>query len=235
MKTANVMLIDNDAAVVGQMRSHLAQAGLEAVAAGAGREAIQTFLRRPPDAVILRDTLPEISGWEIGELIREISAVPIIFISDRPDRLSRNRALQIGDDYMPAPWRWEWLVARLSALLKRSSAECPMLPAVYDDGYLRVDLQAQTAVRGGVPLNLTSTEFKLLSCFVRHPNRALGYSEILQSVWGHSYLKAKSDVSLYVRYLRQKIEVDMARPSYLQTVRGFGYLFAGRDGSPAAA
>jgi two-component system phosphate regulon response regulator PhoB len=82
--------------------------------------------------------------------------------------------------------------------------------------------------REGKPVDLSNTEFKLLSCFVRHPDRALTYLDILQSVWGHSYLKAKSDVSQYVRYLRQKIEIDPARPDYLQSVRGIGYLFASR-------
>jgi DNA-binding response OmpR family regulator len=83
-------------------------------------------------------------------------------------------------------------------------------------------------IRSGKPVTLSNIEFKLLSCFVRHPNRALTYSDLLQSVWGHTYLKAKSDVSQYVRYLRQKIEAEPVNPVYFQSIRSIGYLFGSR-------
>jgi len=193
-----------------------------------GREVIQSFIHHLPDAVILRDNLPDFNVWETARLIRAISDTPIIFISDQNDQLSRNRGLQLGDEIMTPPWQWERLPVRLAALLKRAPSHSPSLPELYDDGYLTVDICGHRVARNGELVELSNTEFKLLSCFVRHPNCTLTYLDILQSVWGHSYLKARSDVSQYVRYLRQKIEMDPARPDYLQSIRGIGYLFASR-------
>jgi two-component system KDP operon response regulator KdpE len=178
--------------------------------------------------VILRESLADFSSWETAELIRAVSDVPILFFAEHPDRLARNRALQIGDEYLTPPWRWDLLRARLAALIKRSSGRLHGLPDTYDDGYLKVDLLGDGVTRAGMPIELTQTEFKLLSYFVRHPNRALSHGVILQSVWGHTYAKAKSDVTLYVWHLRQKIEAIPSQPTYVRTVRGVGYLFSPR-------
>jgi DNA-binding response OmpR family regulator len=228
MKRGKILLADSNPAVVDEIKAQLTRLGLELLWSPTGRDVIKSFIHHTPDAVILRDTLPDFNGWEAARLIRAISDTPIIFISDQSDRLSRNRALQLGDDYMTPPWQWERLPARLAALLRRSTSHQPILPDLYDDGYLQVDISGHLVTREGRPVTLSDTEFKLLSCFVRHPNRALTYGEILQSVWGHSYLKAKSDVSQYVRNLRQKIEIDPARPAYLHSVRGIGYQFMSR-------
>jgi DNA-binding response OmpR family regulator len=226
MSAGTVLIVDGNVALVREIKAQMANLGLEGLWASGGREAIQLFLHHTPDAVILRETLPDFSGWETAELIRAISDVPVIFISDHSNRLSRNRALQLGDEYLTPPWRWDRLRARLTALLKRSSRQNSTLPDPYDDGFLKVDISGRAVTRAGMGIDLTHTEFKLLSCFVRHPNHALTHGEILQSVWGHTYLKAKSDVTLYVWHLRRKIEINPTQPAYLRTVRGVGYLFA---------
>ncbi len=229
MSAGKVLLVDDNVVLMREIKSQMANLGLETMWAAGGREAIQLFIHHTPDAVILREVLPDFSGWETAELIRAISDAPIIFLSDHPDRLSRNRALQLGDEFLTPPWRWDRLLARLAALIKRSSGQNNTLADPYDDGYLAVDLTGRAVTRAGIRIELTHTEFKLLSCFVRHPNHALSHSEILQSVWGHTYLKAKSDVTLYVWHLRKKIEANPAQPTYLRTVRGVGYLFAPRQ------
>jgi two-component system KDP operon response regulator KdpE len=226
MSAGIVLIIDSNVARVREIKAQMATLGLEGLRASKGREAIQLFLHHRPDAVILGETLPDFSGWEMAELIRAISDAPIIFVSDHSDRLSRNRALQLGDEYLTPPWRWDRLRARLTALLKRASGKNNTLPDPYDDGFLKVDISGRAITRAGMRIELTHTEFKLLSCFVRHPNHALTHSEILQSVWGHTYLKAKSDVTWSVSHLRKKIEANPSHPTYLRTVRGVGYLFA---------
>jgi two-component system KDP operon response regulator KdpE len=228
MCAGTVLIVDNNVALVREIKVQLVHLGLEGLWASGGREAIQLFLNHTPDAVILRDTLPDFSGWETAELIRAISDAPLIFLSDHPERLSRNRALQLGDEYLTPPWRWDRLRARLVVLLKRSAGRNNTLSDPYDDGFLKVDISGRAITRAGERIELTHTEFKLLSCFVRHPNHALSHSDILQSVWGHTYFKAKSDVTLYVWHLRKKIEANPARPTYLRTIRGVGYLFAPR-------
>jgi two-component system KDP operon response regulator KdpE len=231
MKTARILIVDCNPTVVKELKAQIVSLGMEPLWAAGGREAIQFFVYDMPDAVILHGAFPDLSGWQTAELIRAISDAPIIFITDRPDRLDRNRALQLGDDYMSPPWRWDRLRARLPALLKRSTGQPTAMPDPYDDGYLKVDIGSQAVTRNGAQVELTHTELKMLSCFVRYPNRALSHGEILQSVWGHRYLKAKADVTLYVWHLRQKLEADPQRPTYFRTVRGIGYLFALRAGA----
>ena len=228
MKRNNVLIADTDPGIAQEIGLAVEVLGLEPLWVTNGGEVIRNFIYHMPAAVILRDNLPDLDGWETARLIRAISDTPIIFISTQPDRLWRNRALQVGDDYMTPPWQWQRLPGRLAALLKRSANGTPLLPDLYDDGYLKVDISGNLVMRRGEVLSLSNTEFKLLSCFVRHPNRALTFGSLLQSVWGHSYLKAKSDVSQYVRYLRQKIEVDPGLPTYFQSIRGIGYLFESR-------
>jgi two-component system KDP operon response regulator KdpE len=228
MKRGSVLIVDDKPAVVQALQAEIRSLGLEPLWTPCGHEAIRIFLDKLPDAVILRDALPDLSGWETARLIRAISDAPIIFLCDHPDRLSRNRALQLGDDYMSAPWQWERLPARLAALLKRPTTLNTDGLGRYNDGYLSVDISGQVATCAGRPVALSQTEFKLLSCFVSHPNRALSYAEILQSVWCHSYSKAKAGISQYVGYLRRKLEADPARPAYFRSIRGIGYMFVTR-------
>jgi two-component system response regulator MtrA len=228
MKRSKILIADNDSAVAQEICAQVTALGLETLWVTSGREVIKSFIRHTPDVVILRDDLPDLSGWETARLIRAISDTPIVFIADHPDRLSFNRALQLGDDFMTAPWQWERLPGRLAALLKRTPSHALPLPDLYDDGYLMVDISGHVITRNGKPVPLSNTEFKMLACFVRHPNCALTYSDLLQSVWGHTYLKAKSDVSQYVRYLRQKIEAEPVSPTYFQSIRSIGYLFVSR-------
>jgi two-component system KDP operon response regulator KdpE len=114
-------------------------------------------------------------------------------------------------------------------MLRRRREEARDEPA-YDDGRLRVDFARRQVSKDGQPVHLTDTEFKLLSCFLRRPNRVLGYEQLLTSVWGHTHFGARSHVSLYVRYLRKKLEDDPANPAYFVTEWGVGYSF--RPGLP---
>src|SRR5258708_33989289 len=128
MKSGKILLVDGNSAVIDEIKCQLSRLGLELLWTANGREVIQSFIHHMPDAVILRDTLPDFNGWETARLIRAISDTPIIFISDQSDRLSRNRALQLGDDYMTPPWQWERLPGRLAALLRRSPNHTPIFP-----------------------------------------------------------------------------------------------------------
>jgi two-component system KDP operon response regulator KdpE len=222
-----LLLIDPDRETAGQLRENLARAGFDVVHAASGREGIQRFLDLMPRALIVRDALPGLDGWETAQRIREMSSVPILFISDRRDVFAMERALHLGDDYVTPPWNWSRLAAKLHALLRRRRDD-PDEMLTYDDGRLSVDFVRRLVARDGRPVHLTDTEFKLLSCFVRQPNRALTYDELLTKVWGHTHFGAKSHVSLYVRYLRKKLEDDPANPAYFITEWGVGYSFRPR-------
>jgi DNA-binding response OmpR family regulator len=229
MKRGIILIADSDPGIAQEIGIRVMAIRLQSLWVPNGREVVKNFINHRPDAVLLRDNLPDFDVWETARLIRAISDTPIIFISNQPDRLWRNRALQLGDDYMTPPWQWQRLPGRLAALLKRSPNGNPVFPNLYDDGYLKVDISENLVTRQGQPVPLSGTEFKLLSCFVRHPNRALTFGDILLSVWGHRYPKAKSDVNQYVLYLRHKIERNPAVPAYFQSIRGIGYLFVSRS------
>jgi two-component system KDP operon response regulator KdpE len=222
-----LLLIDSDRETAGQLREHLGRAGFEIVHAASGREGIQRFLDLTPRALIVRDALPGLDGWETAQRIREMSSVPILFISDRRDMFAMERALHLGDDYVTPPWNWTRLAAKLHALLRRRRDD-PDEALVYDDGRLAVDFARRRVARDGQPVHLTDTEFKLLNCFVRRANRVITYDELLTQVWGHTHFGAKSHVSLYVRYLRKKLEDDPSNPAYFITEWGVGYSFRPR-------
>jgi two-component system KDP operon response regulator KdpE len=224
MPSSKVLIVDSDRTVVASLRAHLVKAGFETMAAYTVQDGMRKFVEVLPDAVVLRDEVPGPRGVEMAWRLREMSDVPVIFISDRKDRFLLERALQVGDDYMLPPWSWEKLAAKLLSLLKRRRNKTSHLLSC-DDGNLKIDLAGRQVTKGGRPVHLTSMEFKLLSYFVRQANRVLQYDELLAHVWGHTDPKAKSQVSLYVRYLRKKIEDNPARPTYLCTERGVGYSF----------
>ncbi len=225
MAQATILIIDDRSDVAEAMRERLASAGYTVLWAASSREGVQAFLDAKPDAVVVRDGLPGSDGWDTARRIREMSGVPIAFISDRRDTFSMERALHIGDEYLSPPWNWDRLVARLAVLLRRRRENAADEMLAYADGRLSIDFASRQVTKDGQPVHLTDTEFKLLSCFVRHPSRVLTYEELLTQVWGHTHFGAKSHVSLYVRYLRKKLEDDPARPAYFTTEWGVGYVF----------
>src|SRR5258708_21870935 len=158
MKSGKILLVDGNSAVIDEIKCQLSRLGLELLWTANGREVIQSFIHHMPDAIILRDTLPDFDGWETARLIRAISDTPIIFISDHSDRLSRSRALQLGDELMSPPWQWERLPARLAALLRRWPTQPHRMPDLYDDGYLVVDISGRVVTRASQPVALSKTE-----------------------------------------------------------------------------
>ena len=230
MEQPKVLIIEPDGSVAQALVDELARAGYETLSCTNGRDGIKRFLEQRPQAVIVRDALQGIDGWDTARRIREMSTVPLIFISDRKEVFSMERALHVGDDYVTPPWNWPRLVAKLSALLRRQR-EGSTETLTYDDGHLSIDFARRQVTCGGKPVHLTDTEFKLLSCFVRHPNQVLTYDDLLTQVWGHTHFGAKSHVSLYVRYLRKKLEDDPAQPVYFNTEWGVGYSFRPKEGN----
>lgn len=226
-----VLIVDPVGNIASQLAEVLQEAGYQPIVQGNLREAVRAFKEHDARAVFLLETLPSNESWEVAQRVREISQAPIIFIADRRDLFAMERALHIGDDYVTPPYNWPRLVVKLGALLRRSREEAPGGLA-YDDGELAVDFATRTVHKRGQPIHLTETEFKLLSCFVRRPNRVLSYDELLTQVWGHTHFGAKSHVSLYVRYLRRKLEDDPANPTYFTTEWGVGYSFRPRANQP---
>ena len=180
-----------------------------------------------PELIILDIAMPEMDGWQTLERIREMTDVPVLMLTAREGELEAVRGLKAGaDDYVRKPFGRQELLARVQALLRRSTAAKPPERETYDDGLLSVDVaNAEVKVRGEA-VALTPLEFRLLLAFVRNRDQVLTRDQILDLVWGDSSGVAGEQVKLYVGYLRRKLEQVLPEAEMpIETVRGFGYRY----------
>ncbi len=221
-----VIVVDDDPNLLRMLRRGLSLAGYDVEAVEDGEAAMRLLTQQEPDVVVLDVMLPEpLDGLELARRLRQGgSEVPIIMLTAR-DKVSDKLAgfLSGADDYLAKPFAFEELLARIAALLKRSSRQRLSPEAerlTYGD--LALDPATREAWRGGRPLDLTAREFDLLSFFVRHPRQVLTRQQIFRAVWGTDYLGSSNIIDANVSYLRDKLEAD-GGPRVIQTVRGVGY------------
>ncbi|MFI5885241.1 response regulator transcription factor [Streptomyces sp. NPDC051554] len=240
-----ILLADDDEDVREGIGRLLRYEGYETVLAGDGRTALDLLgvslgvslglsLGVPddasaPDLVLMDVTMPELDGLAATRRIRASgSTVPILMITGRDAVGDRIVALDNGaDDYLSKPFAVEELLARVRALLRRSTQHSPAIDVspelerlVFQD--LVMDLGTRTVARDGRPLDLTRTEFLLLEYLLRHPGAALTRSQIHRHVWGFDFEPASNTLDVYVMYLRRKLE-SRGEPRLIHTVRGLGY------------
>jgi len=198
----------------------------EVTVASSGREALGRFEEEQPDLVILDVSMPPPDGFEVCRLIRESSQVPILMLTVRDTTLDKVRALDIGaDDYLTKPFDHLELLARLRALLRRSSAPSVLPGPDFDLGDLSLDSDThEVRVRGEV-VRLTSTEYRLLEVLVRHAGTVLPHRYLLEQVWGPEYVGADHYLKVFVGRLHRKLDKDPAQPRYIRSEWGVGYRF----------
>lgn len=222
-----VLVIDNDSGLLTLLSMGLAREGFDVVTARSGIEGLHKAYTLHPDVVVLDIMMPEMDGWTTCERLRQVSDVPIILLTGVSDTQSVVRGLGLGaDDYVTKPCSFDVLKARIRAAM-RHKGEGPhgTSDTVLDDGYLRVDLAAQTVTRRGSPVDLTPTEMRLLMYLASQKDRIVPHRELLTHVWGSQYADETKYLGVYVRYVRQKIENDPSSPTYLITKHRVGYCF----------
>ncbi len=216
-----VLLVEDDPEIVGLLTDFLAVEGFGVVAAGDAPGAVDALDRNGVDCVLLDVMLPGGSGFDVCRRIRERSDVPLLFLSARGEDDDKLRGLALGaDDYIVKSATPAEVVARVKAVLRRSEAGRSTARRF---GRLEVDLAAHETLVDGEPVALTAREFELLTLFVEHPRQVLTREQIFERVWG--LWGDRSAVTIYVRKLRDKLEVDPRRPRLLVTVWGVGYRF----------
>jgi two-component system alkaline phosphatase synthesis response regulator PhoP len=201
----------------------LRHAGFDVLRARTGEEALVLASSRHPDLVVLDLGLPKMDGFEVAKRLRlETSTIPIIMLTARVEESDRMLGFGVGaDDYVTKPFSPRELVARVRAVLRRTTArEDGQLLRVGD---LTLDVPRMDASRGGQPLDLTATEFQLLMTLARHPGRVFTRSQLLDAVRGEEGDAFDRAIDAHVKNIRRKIEPDPHRPRYLLTVYGVGY------------
>jgi DNA-binding response OmpR family regulator len=175
--------------------------------------------------------MPDMDGWTVCERLRELSDVPIIFVTAIGKEADIIRGLEMGaDDYLVKPFSPRELVARIEAVLRRTErGDAAIESRVYRNGPLSVNTENREVRLNGELVELTPIEFKLLSTFIRNEDKVLTHRFLLSQVWGPAYEEERQYLKLYVWYLRQKIEVDPADPKLVVTERGVGYRLIRND------
>ena len=217
-----VLVVDDEAPVREALRRALTLEGYSVELAADGAEALHRLNDDGgADAVILDVLMPGVDGLEVCRRIRSAgNGIPVLMLTARDEVADRVAGLDAGaDDYLVKPFALEELLARLRALLRRSSEDAKDVLRFAD---LELDPATREVIRGGDPIELTRTEFSLLELFLRNPKQVLTRSVIFERVWGYDFGYSSNSLDVYMGYLRRKTEVG-DKPRLLQTVRGVGY------------
>jgi two-component system, OmpR family, alkaline phosphatase synthesis response regulator PhoP len=225
-----VLIIEDDEAIRRLVVGALQQEGYEVSVALDGAEGLEAFARARPDVVVLDLRLPDIHGFEVCHRIRQQSASPILMLTAMSEEEEVVRGFQIGaDDYLTKPFSVRVLLARVEALVRRSGTRLNLGDRAIEVADLVVDLdRVQVRIRGR-PIELTPTEFRLISYLARNAGQVLKSSQLLLQIQDApmSNRDAQEIIKVHIRHLRNKVERDPAEPQYIRTVRGFGYVLDG--------
>jgi two-component system response regulator MprA len=217
-----ILVVDDERAVRDSLRRALELEGYEIELAADGNEALSRLESGDePDAVILDVLMPGVDGLEVCRRLRSSgSSLPVLMLTARTEIEDRVAGLDAGaDDYVTKPFALEELLARVRALLRRTSDETGEVLRFAD---LELDPSTREVRRGSTQIELTRTEFSLLELFLRNPRQVLTRSVIFERVWGYDFGFASNSLDVYIGYLRRKTEAG-GEPRVIQTVRGVGY------------
>jgi len=230
MAGERLLIVEDENAIASGLEYGLTSEGFTVLRAESGRRALALARSRDPHLILLDIRLPDMSGFDVCRQLRaEGMRQPILILTARDEELDRVMGLELGaDDYVVKPYRLRELIARIRALLRRAYGE---LAAPVSGGRLRfsdveLDLERLQVTRGGKPVELTPTEFRLLRYLVSNPERPFSRDELIETIWGYdSDIGSERTVDVHIRHLREKLEDTPANPRWLVTVRGVGYKF----------
>ena len=222
-----ILVVDDEPSIVDAVATALRYEGFEVEEAATGRDALQAVSRREPDLIVLDWMLPDIDGIEVGRRLRERGfKCAVLFLTAKDATENKVEALRAGgDDYVTKPFSLAEVVARIRAILRRTTGDAPGEILAFDDVLL--DENRHEVFRGDELVELTATEFNLLRFFMLNPRRVLSKGQILQNVWKYDFGGNTNIVETYVSYLRKKL--DGSGPSVIRTVRQAGYILEAHE------
>jgi len=222
--SSQILVVDDDKTLLRFLKEYLESEGFEVIIADRGPKALQAFYQERPDLVVLDVMMPGMDGWEVCARIRELAETPVIMVTAKDSEADKLRGFRLGvDDYVTKPFSMAELSARMQAILSRTAAQREVEISIYKSGPLVVDMRKREARLNEQALCLTPTEFRLLAALAQRAGEAVSQKELIAEVWGDYRQGGGSALRRYIWLLRNKIEVDPKRPTYLVTVRGYGY------------
>jgi two-component system copper resistance phosphate regulon response regulator CusR len=218
-----ILVVEDEARIAGFIKKGLEEESYAVDVVGNGPAALDWVAGAEYDLILLDVMLPGLNGFEVCRLLRNRGvATPVLMLTARDDVDDRVTGLDAGaDDYLPKPFAFKELLARMRALTRRTAA-APAAETTLTLADLKLDTVTHIARRGERDIELTAKEYALLEYFLRHPRRPLSRTLIRESIWGYDYYGASNVVDVYVRHLRQKLEAKK-EPPLIHTVRGIGY------------
>src|SRR5665213_3529175 len=222
-KLPKILIVDDEPQILRFLRASLPPHGYECVEASTGSQAIKSFAKERPDALILDLGLPDQDGFAVIQAVRASALTPIIVLSARSDVEGKVKALELGaDDYVTKPFDMAELLARLRAALRHGLQIAGEVP-IFHTGLLSVDLVNRRVMLGDSEVHLSPKEYNLLRFLVAHAGKVVTHQQLLKEVWGPAHLEDVQYLRVLMRQLRQKIEPDTAVAKLLITEPSVGY------------
>lgn len=227
--TRKILIVDDEQSIRTLLEYNLRQAGYETIYAADGQVAIEMAESEKPDLILLDLMLPIIDGMEVCTTLRKRAInIPIIMLTAKGDEIDKVLGLEIGaDDYMTKPFSPREVIARMKAVLRRSSAQedSQDVDEVLSSGPIEIYIDRYEVILDGIKLDFTPKEFELLAYFIQNKNRVLSRDHLLSAVWNYDFAGDTRIVDVHVSHLREKIEENTKSPIFIKTVRGIGYKF----------
>lgn len=226
-KRSKILVVDDEKGLVRIIRLNLEHDGFEVVEANNGAQAMDKLRATLPDLVLLDVMMPDLDGFTVLKMIREVGSTPVIMLTAKGEENDKVRGLEMGaDDYVTKPFSPRELTSRIRAVLRRGSfADQEEKGRIIVDDRLTIDFDRHEVWVEGELVQLRPTEYRLLYHLVQNAGWVLTHDQILSKVWGYEYENEPHYVRLYINYLRKKLEKDPANPRYIRTERGVGYRF----------
>jgi two-component system KDP operon response regulator KdpE len=223
-----ILIVDDEMSILKFVRSNLEDRGYAVTGATNGEEALHIIERELPDLIILDIMMPKMDGFEVCRRLREWSQTPIIMLSASGDEKDKVKCLDLGaDDYIVKPFGANELMARVSAVLRRTkTAGISVTKSIITSGDLVINFAKRQVTRAGMEVKLTPTEYALLQELALNSGKVLTHTQLLNRVWGPEYRDEREYLHVFVRRLRAKLESDPNHPRCILTVSGVGYQFA---------
>ncbi len=223
-----ILVVDDEKKITNLIAIYLKNEGFQVITAYDGEEALNRALADQPDLIILDLMLPKLNGIEVCQILREKSDVPVIMLTARTTEEDKLLGLNIGaDDYITKPFSPRELVARVTAVLRRSESGTRNRSGSVKFGDITVDFIRREVRRGDSVVDVTPAEFRLLETLVKEPGRSFSRKELIERVFGYDYDGLERTIDVHIMNLRKKIKSASEESQHIVTVAGFGYRFDG--------